>query len=119
MSADPCLDVATIERLVQMGGKGFATEMIDLFLSYVPQKLAEARAAEQAGDLPGVSKAVHPIKSSAGHIGARPLWDLAARMEQLASDQHGESIGAMLAELEAAYEQVKAPLQARRKALGA
>ena len=50
MNAEPCLDVATLEKLTQIGGKEFATEMINLFLSYVPKKLAEARAAGQTGD---------------------------------------------------------------------
>ena len=119
MTAEPCLDVATIEKLRQIGGQEFVSQMIDLFLSYVPQKLAEARTAAQAGDLLRVQKAVHPIKSSAGNIGARPLRDLAARIEHLASDQRRESIDAMVTELEAAYAQVKAHLQEHRKELGA
>ena len=118
MNAEPCLDVATLEKLTQIGGKEFATEMINLFLSYVPKKLAEARAAGQTGDRLGVRNAVHPIKSSAANIGARPMRDLAARIEQLASEQHCESMGPLLTELEAAFEQVKAHLQEHRKELG-
>ncbi|MFZ4397732.1 MAG: Hpt domain-containing protein [Kiritimatiellia bacterium] len=119
MDTEPCVDPASLDTLAQMGGKAFAAEMIDLFLNYAPQKLAEARAAEQSGDLLGVKKAVHPIKSSAGYIGARPMQALAARIEQLAGDQSRESIGAMLTELEATYVQVKSRLEQQREALTA
>lgn len=119
MSADPCLDDAAIAKLVQLGGKAFALQMIGLFQSYVPEKLAEARAAAQAGDWPGVQKAVHPIKSSAGNIGARPLRDSAARLEELAMGGCRETVRAGLSELEAGYVQVQSELQERRKALEA
>jgi HPt (histidine-containing phosphotransfer) domain-containing protein len=117
MNAESCLDVTTLDKLRQMGGQEFVTQMIDLFLSYVPQKLAEARAADQAGDRLAVQKAVHPIKSSAANIGARPLRDLAARTEQLAADPRGESVAALLEELDAAYAQVQARLERQRETL--
>jgi HPt (histidine-containing phosphotransfer) domain-containing protein len=117
MNGESCLDTAVIEKLMQIGGRDFVTQMIDLFLSYVPQKLMEARAAGQAGDLGGVQKAVHPIKSSAGHVGALLMRDLALRIEELARDQRGESIAGLLAELEAAYAQVKARLEQQRETL--
>jgi HPt (histidine-containing phosphotransfer) domain-containing protein len=119
MDTEPCVDPATLDKLAQMGGKAFAAEMIDLFLNYVPQKLAEARAAEQSGDLTGVKKAVHPVKSSAGNIGAHPMQNLASRIEQLAGDQCRESTGAMLSELELAYKHVEAYLRECRKVPGA
>ena len=118
MSAELTLDVAALEKLMRLGGKEFVTQMTDLFMSYVPQKLAEARSASQAGDLAGVQKAVHPIKSSAGNIGAQPLRELATQIEHLAIDQCREPIGAKLTELETAYLQVQALLQERRKELG-
>jgi HPt (histidine-containing phosphotransfer) domain-containing protein len=118
MNSDPCLDKATIEKLREIGGKEFALQMIDLFLSYVPQKLAEGRAAAAAGNWSGVQKAVHPIKSSAGNIGARPLRDLAAHIEQLAVDRQSETIDARLTELNAEYQHVQEQLQEVRGKLG-
>jgi len=117
MNSGSALDVAAFAKLEQMGGKAFAVQMIDLFVSYVPEKLAEARAAQQAGDLARVQKAVHPIKSSAGNIGARPMRELAERIEQLASEQRGAGLDGMLVELEATYLQVKEQLQAQRNGL--
>jgi HPt (histidine-containing phosphotransfer) domain-containing protein len=115
MDTEPCVDPATLDKLVKMGGKAFAAEMIDLFLKYVPQKLAEARAAEQSGDLLGVKKAVHPVKSSAGNIGARQMQNLASCIEQLAGDQCRESTDAMLTELELACKHVEAYIRECRK----
>ena len=117
MSAELGLDGATIKKLMQIGGSEFVTQMIDLFMSYVPQKLAEARSAVQAGDLVGVAKAVHPIKSSAANIGAHSMHDLAERIEQLARDQRGESISHLLFELEGGYQQVQVQLRHQRNEL--
>jgi HPt (histidine-containing phosphotransfer) domain-containing protein len=117
MNDNDCLDDVTLGKLVELGGNEFALQMIGLFLSYVPQKLAAARAAAQAGDWLGVQKAVHPIKSSAGNIGARSLRELAARIEELAMGQRGETIPAELTELEAGYGHVQAQLQECRKKL--
>ena len=62
--------------------------MIDLFLEYAGQKIVEARAAQVAGNLTGVEKAVHPIKSSAGNVGARRIQELALQIEELARQGH-------------------------------
>ena len=117
MSANLCRDAATLGKLRQIGGNDFVGQMIDLFMQYIPQKLGEARAAVAAGDLLGVQKAVHPIKSSTANIGAHSMHELAARIEQLASDQQGVLISGLLSELEAAYQQVKVQLQQQRKDL--
>jgi HPt (histidine-containing phosphotransfer) domain-containing protein len=118
MNDNASLDNAAMEKIVELGGNAFALQMIGLFLSYIPQKLAEARAAAQAGDWLGVQRAVHPIKSSADDIGARSLRDLAARIEKLAMDRCGETLPAELTALEAAYAQVQSQLQECRKTLG-
>jgi len=118
MNTEPCLDVTALEKLMQIGDKAFAVHMIDLFITYIPQKLAEARTAEQNGDLVRVRKAVHPIKSSAWSIGAYQMRALATRIEECAADNRREPITPLLTELEAAYEQVKVHLQEQRKKLG-
>lgn len=117
METESGLDAAVFDKLQQLGGTEFVREIIDLFLTYVPQKLADARQAVAAGNWPGVHVAAHTIKSSAGDIGARAMHALAARIEQLAADQHGVPIPALLADLEAAYASVQLALEAKRQAL--
>ena len=92
MTTEPILDPATLDGLISIGGKSFACQMIDLFFSYVPQKLAEARAAEQAGDVVGIKNAVHPIKSSANNLGTVVVKRLATQIELLAIANDGAAI---------------------------
>jgi len=117
MEPAPCLDAAAIDKLQQLGGPEFVVEMIDLFLTYVPQKLAETRRAVTARNWPAVHAAAHSIKSSAGDIGAGTMQSLAARIEQLAADQNGAPIPALLADLEAAAAVVQIVLEENRQSL--
>jgi HPt (histidine-containing phosphotransfer) domain-containing protein len=111
------LDAEALERLRGLGGPQFVCEMIDIFLEYVPEKIAEASAGLQAGDLEAVRLAAHPIKSSAGNLGALALRDLAARIEQLAREQKGETMPALLHDLQEMYAEAERCLAAKRREL--
>lgn len=97
------LDPAAIDRLQRLGGRAFVVKMIDLFSSYGGEKLAAANSARQAGNLMGIADAVHPIKSSAGNIGAKRVQALAQQIEQLARQSQGDALPQLLDELEAAF----------------
>lgn len=109
------MELAAIERLHKLGGKEFVGQMIDLFLEYAQTKIAEARKAGAAGDFAGVAKAVHPVKSSAGNVGAKRVQELAAQLEQRAKQQRGEDVNRLLAELETAFAETKPGLEAEKK----
>ena len=96
-------DPAAIERLLKLGGAKFALDMIALFSSYGGQKIAEARQAQQAGDLPALATAAHPLKSSAGNVGAVRVQALATQIENSAGEQQAEQVNALVGELESAY----------------
>lgn len=100
MSERASFNPAALERLIKLGGQKFALEMIALFGSYGGQKMAEAR---QAGDLPALAAAVHPLKSSAGNVGAARVQELAAQIEQAANEQQAEHASNLLTELEGAF----------------
>ena len=112
------LDPAALERLRRLGGEEFTRKMIDLFLSYSAQKIGEARRALEAANLDAVAKAAHPIKSSAGNVGAVIVQDLASRIERLALQSQGESLAKLMEELEQAFEAVKLELESRPHAGG-
>lgn len=114
MNEEIFFDENALVRLRKLGGDEFVIRMLDLFLDYAPQRLAAARAAEQAGDLTALGKAVHPLKSSAGQIGARRVQELAAQIEKLATQQQAGEISTWLAQLEAALEHVKPRLAQAR-----
>ena len=115
MNAPPDLDPVGIERLRRLGGAKFAGEMIRLFLTYVGDKVAEARAAQQDGDLTRVERAVHPIKSSAGNVGAVRVQQLASDTELRAKGGDAGAVAELVGELEAAYQAVKRLLEAEGK----
>jgi HPt (histidine-containing phosphotransfer) domain-containing protein len=106
MSEQAPVDPLAFTRLRQFGGADFVREMIDLFVDYAPAKLAEAQAALNAGDREGIAKAVHPLKSSAGHIGAHRLLALATELESLAVTSSFADLAKRLHELENAHAEV-------------
>jgi CheY-like chemotaxis protein len=110
------LDVPALERLCQLGGSQFAVDMINLFLSYGAQKVEEARKAQQGGKLEAVVDAVHPIKSSAGNVGAGDIQELCALIESSAR-QHPELVPAQLGELERLFAEIKPRLEAEKAKL--
>ena len=115
MSQLPNLDPAALQRLQRLGDNAFVCKMIDLFLEYSGQKVVEARAAQVAGNLTGVEKAVHPIKSSAGNVGARRIQELALQIEELARQGRVETLAASLTDLEQACALVKPELEEKRR----
>lgn len=119
MSQQDCIDPKALERLRDLGGVPFLLQMINLFLDFTPKKLAEARAAELAGEITGIQKAIHPLRSSGGNIGCQRMADLAMRVEQLAREGRVEEIPPVLRDLESVYEEVRVRLEAERKALSA
>jgi HPt (histidine-containing phosphotransfer) domain-containing protein len=80
--------------------------------------VAEAQRALAAGDLPALAKAVHPLKSSAGNVGAVRMQELALLIEGLAKQGDAEAVRGLVPELEASFAAVKAELEPRRAALG-
>jgi HPt (histidine-containing phosphotransfer) domain-containing protein len=91
--------------------------MIDLFLDYAGKRIAEARAAQAAGNFAGVEQAMHPLKSSAGNVGAGRIQALATRIEELAEQGQGEALAALLSVLEQAFAAVKPELEENKRGL--
>jgi CheY-like chemotaxis protein/HPt (histidine-containing phosphotransfer) domain-containing protein len=108
---------AALENLRRLGGAKFAAEMIDLFFEYTRTKLIEARQAYAAGNGDGLAKAVHPIKSSAGNVGAARVAELAAQIEHAARTNPTGDLGGLLGELEAAFAEIKPKLEAGKNAI--
>lgn len=108
------LDPAALKRLRRLGDEAFVRRMIDLFVDYAGAKIVEARAAYAAGNTGGVEKAVHPIKSSAGNVGAVQVQELATRIEELARQGQAGALASALDELEEAFLAVKPELEGKK-----
>ena len=117
MNQPSSFDPAAIERLLKLGGPKFTLEMIDLFGSYGAKKVAEARAAQQAAQLTALADAAHPLKSSAGNVGAIRVQELAAQLESSARESKAELAGAQLDELERAFAEARLFLETEKTRL--
>ena len=72
-----------------------------------------------AGDVAALGKAIHPLRSSSGNVGAQAMHELATQIDHLALEQKAEELPRLLRELEAAFAQVKPRLEKERDALNA
>jgi CheY-like chemotaxis protein/HPt (histidine-containing phosphotransfer) domain-containing protein len=118
VKSSPELNSAALERLRRLGGDQFAMDMIDLFLSYGSQKLGDAMAALHNGKLEDVADAVHPIKSSAGNVGATKLQELCGMIERSAQEGKAELVTTQVNELERLFATAKPQLEAEKGKLG-
>ena len=81
---EPTNDARALDRLRRFGGGKLLAEMIALFLTVTPERVATARQAHQAGDIPTLERALHSLKGSAAQLGAVRLQRLSERGERLA-----------------------------------
>jgi HPt (histidine-containing phosphotransfer) domain-containing protein len=110
MPTNAPLDQSALERLRRLGGEEFLDELIRIFLDFVPKKISQAVAGQQADHLLDVEQGAHAIKSSASHIGARRLEQLAIQIERLAKERRSEPLPKLLADLESEFARVKTAL---------
>ena len=116
MQSVPSLDDEALTRLLRIGGPKFAGNMVEIFLDYAPTKLAEALVAEAKGDYTGVEDAMHPLKTSASHVGALTVRWLAVEIERLAHAGERARIPELLSDLERAMRDVRPLLLEKRAA---
>lgn len=112
-------DATVLAGFEKLGGVELAQRMLALFLQYTPQRLAAAREGFESGDMEAVGRAVHSLKSTAGHLRATRIQELATIIEQLVIAEQHEAIAEPLDALEAAYARVAPVLEQHRSALEA
>ena len=117
MPTDEPLDATAFERLRRLGGDKLLVQMIDIFLDFVPKKIAQALDGEKTDHLPGIEQGAHAIKSSAAHVGARRLQDLAIEIERLAKERRSEPLPALLSDLESEFARVRTALIEQQRSL--
>ncbi|HEX9018106.1 MAG TPA: Hpt domain-containing protein [Anaerolineaceae bacterium] len=99
------------ESLKTMTDPAFLVELIDVYLTDSPQLIAQMHAGLAQGDIEGVRRAAHSLKSNSLTFGANHLAGLARDLEMLAKG--GTLVGAqeILPALEASYAQVVPALE--------
>ena len=111
------IDPQALERLKEWGGQKLAGQMVRLFLKNSGTRMDQIRTGVGQGDPDEAERGAHSLKSSAANIGAEGLRTLATRIESAALDSDVDALGALLPELESAYESAMAELKTIEKGM--
>ncbi|HZW08213.1 MAG TPA: Hpt domain-containing protein [Phycisphaerales bacterium] len=112
------MDRTALDRLDRLGGPGFASRIIGIFLTEVPRRLDAAGEALAARDADVLANAVHSLISSAGNVGAPTLADLARAVEAEAEAARWDILPARLEELRRTADAVGRVLERERERRG-
>jgi HPt (histidine-containing phosphotransfer) domain-containing protein len=104
-TAPPAVNPSAIALLERIGGETLVRELLSLYRGYVPVRRAEARAACAAGDLEGVRRACHALRSGSAQLGLDAVARLCAECETSAGAGEGTRLCALLDALEAASDE--------------
>jgi HPt (histidine-containing phosphotransfer) domain-containing protein len=79
------IDAAAFANLVEMtGGElDFVDELVDTYLEDGERQLDAMRAAADGGDVAGLTRAAHSLKSSSLNVGALELGEACRALEEL------------------------------------
>ena len=110
----PATDAASLDRLRRFGGGKLLNQMIALFDTAAPERIAAARAGLAAGDPHPVEQALHALKSSAAQLGAMRLQRLCERGELIARGGSLDSIDELVEQIADELGRVKVWLDGAR-----
>ncbi|MEP7000119.1 MAG: Hpt domain-containing protein [bacterium] len=110
----PTTDPAALERLKRFGGGKLLSEMISLFVTAAPDRIAAARAGVAAGDVSAAEMALHSLKSSSAQLGAMQMQRLSERGEHIAHTGSLEGVGQIVQDLEEEFPRVQDWLERAR-----
>jgi len=113
------IDPAVIASLRELGGEddpGLLTELIDMFLDDAPARMAEMRRALDEGDIDGIARAAHALKSSSANMGAMLFSKLCKEVEEMARTQQHAHLAEKAERCFAAYSDAERALKEIRTA---
>lgn len=109
------IDMGAITQLASyedVGGE-FVTEIIDVFLADLGQRVGTIRALMSQVDRAGIAAAAHAIKGSCSHFGAARLIELSRHVEERArrAQEPAESLQAAIESMIGESERVRIALE--------
>jgi len=110
----PALDPGVLGELRALTTPGFVGEAMTMFEASASRGMERVRGALQRGDLADLERAAHSLRGSCAIIGARPMMELAAALEDGARAGEAGEPGALLA-LEAEFARVKRAIARERQ----
>jgi HPt (histidine-containing phosphotransfer) domain-containing protein len=87
-------------------------EIVKIFLEDAPQRLLDGRAGAKARNLDATRRAAHSLKSTAGALGAVELKAVSEQIEELAADNQGAAVDALLDRWDASFAAAERQLSA-------
>jgi HPt (histidine-containing phosphotransfer) domain-containing protein len=115
MSDPSILDAEAIQNLRALGDEmeddSFLKEVVEIYLTDTPKRLAEIHECLASGDNTTLNRAAHSVKGSSSNLGAVKVIVVAKRIEEK-SKESLENLEADIAELESAFADAKAALEA-------
>ncbi len=111
--ADLVLDTGAFTQFYDLWGEDageIVREMIDMFLNEAPAMLAGMEHALEAANARELRRLAHTLKSNAGTLGARRLYDACRQLEALAAEENMDAAQQM-------YERVRLEYHAAENAL--
>lgn len=93
------IDEGALERLREWGGDTLVNQLIELFVSTLPERLGAVRTALAGGDLETGARGAHSLRSTSKNLGADLLSELSAEVER-ALNRGDRSIENLVSRLE-------------------
>jgi two-component system, sensor histidine kinase RpfC len=81
----PAADVEILDRLRNLGGDAFLSEVCDLFRSEAQATMQELHAAAKQADVPSFRAHAHALRSVAANVGARQLYEICQPAQNISS----------------------------------
>ncbi len=112
MTQPPPVAQEDFDELLELLGRPAMTDVIRLYISSVPGRLAQIGEDLGAGNLAGVATVFHTMRSGAGQLGLHPLEALCADGEKRAKGGDVSSAAARAGDVRAEYERCLAWFEA-------
>lgn len=103
--------IASLRELDEPGEPGLLEELVDIFLSDAPTRVAALEEALAAGDGAQLERVAHSLKSSCGNLGAKNLAELCRQIEANGRQGRLEGTASLVARSRQAFAEVQRALE--------
>jgi len=101
--------------VTRLDDEALAKSIMETFLSDMPHQIRILKGYIKIGDLQSVERQAHTIKGAAANVEGYSLREIASKMETAARKGNDESVKALIIDLEAGYDKLKAVMESTLK----
>jgi two-component system sensor histidine kinase RpfC len=85
--AQPAINRAVLQSLIEFGGDDFVFETLEEFVANTERLVAQITDAIGRADAPAFRDAVHALRGTSGNVGAEAIWRLCQDMRGIGGDR--------------------------------